>query len=126
MTQPGFHDLISDAQLRKAIDALGYEAPTPVQLAAIPAASQGKNLIVSSKTGSGKTAAFLLPAIQAMLARPSVNPASRTVWFAAWMVGPSIIGSLKGSPTSTTSAPASAAASKQAREVAGSGNPAVR
>lgn len=76
MTQPGFHDLISDTQLRKAIDVLGYEAPTPVQLAAIPAAAAGKNLIVSSKTGSGKTAAFLLPAIQAMLARPSVNPRS--------------------------------------------------
>lgn len=76
MTQPGFHDLISDVQLRKAIDALGYATPTPVQLAAIPAASQGKNLIVSSKTGSGKTAAFLLPAIQAMLARTSVNPES--------------------------------------------------
>lgn len=76
MTQPGFHDLISDTQLRKAIDVLGYEAPTPVQLAAIPAASAGKNLIVSSKTGSGKTAAFLLPAIQAMLARPCVNPTS--------------------------------------------------
>lgn len=76
MTQPGFHDLISDTQLRKAIDVLGYEAPTPVQLAAIPAATAGKNLIVSSKTGSGKTAAFLLPAIQAMLARPSSNPSS--------------------------------------------------
>ena len=76
MTQPGFHDLISDTQLRKAIDVLGYETPTPVQLAAIPAASAGKNLIVSSKTGSGKTAAFLLPAIQAMLARPSSNPSS--------------------------------------------------
>lgn len=76
MAQSGFHDLISDAQLHKAIDALGYEAPTPVQLAAIPAATAGKNLIVSSKTGSGKTAAFLLPAIQAMLAQRPVNPLS--------------------------------------------------
>ncbi len=76
MTQPGFHDLISDSQLRKAIDVLGYKAPTPVQLAAIPAAAAGKNLIVSSKTGSGKTAAFLLPAIQAMLTRSCVNPLS--------------------------------------------------
>jgi ATP-dependent RNA helicase SrmB len=76
MTQPGFHDLISDPQLHKAIDVLGYEAPTNVQLAAIPAATAGKNLIVSSKTGSGKTAAFLLPAIQAMLAHPCVNPLS--------------------------------------------------
>jgi ATP-dependent RNA helicase SrmB len=48
-----FHDLIADVQLRKAIDNLGYEQPTPVQLAAIPKALEGKNLLVSSKTGSG-------------------------------------------------------------------------
>lgn len=76
MTLPGFHDLISDNQLRKAIDLLGYEQATPVQAKAIPAALAGKNLIVSSKTGSGKTVAFLLPALQAMLARAPVNPSS--------------------------------------------------
>lgn len=76
MTLPGFHDLISDSQLRKAIDLLGYEQATPVQAKAIPAALAGKNLIVSSKTGSGKTAAFLLPALQAMLAKAPVNPSS--------------------------------------------------
>ncbi len=79
MTQPVFHDLISDSQLRKAIDVLGYEQPTPVQLKAIPAAVAGQNLIVSSKTGSGKTAAFLLPAIQAILAKPPVNPSSTRI-----------------------------------------------
>lgn len=76
MTLPGFHDLISDNQLRKAIDLLGYEHATPVQAKAIPAVLAGKNLIVSSKTGSGKTVAFLLPALQAMLAKPPVNPSS--------------------------------------------------
>jgi ATP-dependent RNA helicase SrmB len=79
MTQPVFHDLISDSQLRKAIDVLGYEQPTPVQLKAIPAAVAGQNLIVSSKTGSGKTAAFLLPALQAILAKPAVNPSSTRI-----------------------------------------------
>lgn len=79
MTQPVFHDLISDSQLRKAIDALGYEQPTLVQLKAIPAAAAGQNLIVSSKTGSGKTAAFLLPAIQKILANPPVNPSSTRI-----------------------------------------------
>ena len=79
MTQPVFHDLISDSQLRKAIDVLGYEQPTPVQLKAIPAAVAGKNLIVSSKTGSGKTAAFLLPAIQAILSKPPANPSSTRI-----------------------------------------------
>lgn len=79
MTQPVFHDLISDSQLRKAIDVLGYEQPTPVQLKAIPAAVAGQNLIVSSKTGSGKTAAFLLPALQAILAKPPVNQSSTRI-----------------------------------------------
>lgn len=79
MTQPVFHDLISDSQLRKAIDVLGYEQPTPVQLKAIPAAVAGQNLIVSSKTGSGKTAAFLLPALQAILSKPPVNPSSTRI-----------------------------------------------
>lgn len=79
MTQPVFHDLISDSQLRKAIDALGYEQPTPVQLKAIPAAVAGENLIVSSKTGSGKTAAFLLPAIQSILAKLPVNRSSTRI-----------------------------------------------
>jgi ATP-dependent RNA helicase SrmB len=79
MTQPVFHDLISDSQLRKAIDVLGYEQPTPVQLKAIPAAVAGQNLIVSSKTGSGKTAAFLLLAIQAILSKPAANPSSTRI-----------------------------------------------
>ncbi|HTF96061.1 MAG TPA: DEAD/DEAH box helicase [Cellvibrio sp.] len=76
MTQPGFRDLIGDNQLHKAIDLLGYEQPTPVQTKAIPAVLNGKNIIVSSKTGSGKTIAFLLPSLQAMLERASVNPSS--------------------------------------------------
>ena len=47
----------------KALVDAGYEAPTPVQQQAIPAALEGRDLMVSSQTGSGKTAAFMLPAI---------------------------------------------------------------
>lgn len=72
----GFYDVIADSQLRKAIDALGYEEPTPVQMAAIPRALEGKNLLVCSKTGSGKTAAFLLPCMAGMLAKAPTNPMS--------------------------------------------------
>jgi ATP-dependent RNA helicase SrmB len=72
----GFNDLISDNQLRKAIDALGYTEPTPVQARAIPKALMGKNLLVSSKTGSGKTATFLLPCLEGMLANRPKNPMS--------------------------------------------------
>ena len=47
----------------KALADAGYDAPTPVQAQAIPAALEGRDLLVSSQTGSGKTAAFMLPAI---------------------------------------------------------------
>lgn len=79
MSTPSFHDLISDAQLHKAIDGLGYEQPTPVQLKAIPDILAGKNVLVSSKTGSGKTAAFLLPSLQLILNRATTNPASTRI-----------------------------------------------
>jgi superfamily II DNA/RNA helicase len=45
--------------LQQALEDLGFTAPTPVQEQAIPAALEGKDLLVSSQTGSGKTAAFL-------------------------------------------------------------------
>ena len=47
----------------KALVDAGYATPTPVQQQAIPAALEGRDLMVSSQTGSGKTAAFMLPAI---------------------------------------------------------------
>jgi superfamily II DNA/RNA helicase len=47
----------------KALADAGYDTPTPVQAQAIPAALEGRDLLVSSQTGSGKTAAFMLPAI---------------------------------------------------------------
>lgn len=50
--------------LLKALTQAGYTDPTPVQAQAIPAAIEGRDLLVSSQTGSGKTAAFMLPALQ--------------------------------------------------------------
>jgi superfamily II DNA/RNA helicase len=47
----------------QAVAAAGYEKPTPVQAQAVPAAIAGRDLLVSSQTGSGKTAAFMLPAL---------------------------------------------------------------
>ena len=52
--------------LQLAIQSLGFTAPTPVQEQSIPAALEGKDLLVSSQTGSGKTAAFLLPTLNAL------------------------------------------------------------
>jgi superfamily II DNA/RNA helicase len=51
-------------EIVSALIAAGYKAPTPVQERAIPAAIAGRDLLVSSPTGSGKTAAFMLPAIE--------------------------------------------------------------
>lgn len=54
----GLHPLIL-----KALADIHYDQPTPVQTKAIPPAINGKDLLVSSQTGSGKTAAFMLPAL---------------------------------------------------------------
>jgi superfamily II DNA/RNA helicase len=58
-----FEALGLNTSLIKALTDAGYTAPTPVQQQAIPAAIAGKDLLVSSQTGSGKTAAFMLPSL---------------------------------------------------------------
>ena len=65
--------------LLTSITALGYTQPTAVQAALVPAALQGGDWIVASQTGSGKTAAFLLPALQQIvnaMASGKNNPAN--------------------------------------------------
>jgi len=68
-----FSTLGLDPSLLAALAALGYSEPTAVQREAIPAAIAGGDLLVSSQTGSGKTAAFLLPALQRLYA-PAAAP----------------------------------------------------
>ncbi len=51
---------ISDA-IKDIIDKVGYKTPTPIQRQAIPIALQNRDLIGIAETGSGKTAAFLIP-----------------------------------------------------------------
>jgi superfamily II DNA/RNA helicase len=51
--------------LASAVEAHGYVVPTPIQAAAIPAALRGSDVMASARTGSGKTAAFALPILQA-------------------------------------------------------------
>jgi len=64
-----FAELQLNSSILKAIAACGYTSPTPVQEQAIPMALAGKDLIGTAQTGTGKTAAFVLPALQ-LLSRP--------------------------------------------------------
>jgi ATP-dependent RNA helicase RhlE len=53
-----------------SVDRLGFEQPTPVQKEAIPPALEGRDVLACAMTGSGKTAAFLLPLLQRLRERP--------------------------------------------------------
>jgi ATP-dependent RNA helicase RhlE len=60
-------------KLMQGIEAIGYETATPVQISAIPAILEGRDIIASAQTGTGKTAAFLLPVIEKLMAMPHDN-----------------------------------------------------
>lgn len=62
-----FTDFKLDKQIFRAIAVAGYERPTPIQAEAIPHLVEGRDLIGSAQTGTGKTAAFALPIIQRFL-----------------------------------------------------------
>jgi ATP-dependent RNA helicase RhlE len=65
-----FSSLNLHANLSRALGDLGFEKPTPIQTEAIPAGLAGRDVLASASTGSGKTAAFLLPILQRLLAAP--------------------------------------------------------
>jgi ATP-dependent RNA helicase RhlE len=59
-----------DERLQEGIDAMGYETATPVQEQVIIPILQGKDIIASAQTGTGKTAAFLLPVMNKIITEP--------------------------------------------------------
>ncbi|AKU10265.1 ATP-dependent RNA helicase [Azoarcus sp. CIB] len=72
-----FNELGLNELLLKAIETTGYTVPSDVQMQAIPAALSGADLMVSSHTGSGKTAAFTLPTLSRLVDRkpaPGAGP----------------------------------------------------
>jgi len=65
-----FDELPLDATLRRGVEEMGYTEPTPIQSGTIPTAVEGRDLIGTAQTGTGKTAAFLLPILERLLDRP--------------------------------------------------------
>jgi len=62
-----FSELNLDPNILKAIEATGFKEPSQVQQKAIPVAMLGRDVIASAQTGTGKTAAFVLPALQRLI-----------------------------------------------------------
>jgi ATP-dependent RNA helicase DeaD len=73
--ETGFASLGLDARLLDALIALGYEEPTPIQVAAIPPLLAGRDVLAVAATGTGKTAAFTLPLLHGIT--PSESPRAR-------------------------------------------------
>lgn len=74
MTSTQFEDFDLAPQLLKALAQKGYSRPTVIQLDAIPAIMEARDVLGSAPTGTGKTAAFLLPALQHLLDYPRRKP----------------------------------------------------
>ena len=76
-----FADFALHPLVLQPLEAEGYAAPTPVQAAAIPAALAGRDVLATAQTGTGKTAAFLLPALSRIAAdaRPALPSAPRVL-----------------------------------------------
>jgi superfamily II DNA/RNA helicase len=68
-----FESLQLAPQLLRALATCGYAAPTPIQQQTIPALLAGRDVIGSAQTGTGKTAAFVLPALQRLAAATSAT-----------------------------------------------------
>jgi ATP-dependent RNA helicase RhlE len=65
--------------LQKAVHDWGYEETTPVQTQTIPPALQGRDIVGCAPTGTGKTLAFLLPALEHLLQNPAMTKSPRVV-----------------------------------------------
>jgi ATP-dependent RNA helicase RhlE len=65
-----FSEFSLHPDLLRGIGGLGFQAPTPIQRDAIPPALAGRDVLACAMTGSGKTAAFLLPILQRLMSQP--------------------------------------------------------
>ena len=69
-----FRELNLISPILTALQAKGYENPTPIQAAAIPPVLSGKDLLGCAQTGTGKTAAFALPILECLQEHDSTRP----------------------------------------------------
>ena len=64
-----FSELLAAEPLRRAVADCGWETPTPIQIKAIPAVREGRDVFGIAQTGTGKTGAFLLPILERQIDR---------------------------------------------------------
>lgn len=103
--EPSFAELGLDPRLVQAVAKQSFEKPTLVQRKAIPLALQGQDVLCKAKTGSGKTAAYVLPLLSGILRRKTVC-ATRTSFFLRRAVEPWVLTNSRR-PTPPSSPPPS-------------------
>jgi ATP-dependent RNA helicase RhlE len=74
-----FDNLGLRAELVRAVSEKGYDTPTPIQSQAIPLVLEGRDLMGSAQTGTGKTAGFTLPLLQRLAATPAPQQGRRPI-----------------------------------------------
>ena len=74
-----FSDFVLDARVQRAVDAAGYTTPTTIQSQTVPLGLAGRDIVGTAQTGTGKTAAFVLPILQHLLANPAASAHTRAL-----------------------------------------------
>ncbi|XP_046893083.1 probable ATP-dependent RNA helicase DDX27 isoform X2 [Hypomesus transpacificus] len=74
-----FQDMNLSRPILKAITAMGFKQPTPIQKACVPIGLMGKDICACAATGTGKTAAFMLPVLERLVYKPRQNQVTRVL-----------------------------------------------
>ncbi|KAM3842139.1 putative ATP-dependent RNA helicase DDX27, partial [Diretmus argenteus] len=74
-----FQDMNLSRPILKAITALGFKQPTPIQKACVPIGLLGKDICACAATGTGKTAAFMLPVLERLVYKPRESQVTRVL-----------------------------------------------
>nr|XP_057910779.1 probable ATP-dependent RNA helicase DDX27 isoform X2 [Doryrhamphus excisus] len=74
-----FDDMNLSRPILKAITSLGFKQPTPIQKACVPVGLLGRDLCACAATGTGKTAAFMLPVLERLVYKPTTSQVTRVL-----------------------------------------------